>query len=329
MTRLKFDVTGVDPAGSFKVPARGAYKAKVDVVDGPKESSKGNDMLEIQYVITEDGEFTDSRVWDYIVLDEANEWKFRRFLEAVGAVTKRKEKGALDLDKVIGTPVLIKVTHEDSEEYGLKARIGNVTKAKGGDVDEDDEDLDEELDGDEGDLTYEDVMAMSKAEIKELIEEEELEIRLTKNSKVANLRKRVIDELELEEAEEEEEDEDEDDDGIDNSEVTAEDVEAMSKAELKELIEEEELEIRVTKASKVANLRKRVIEELELGEDEEEEEDEEDEEDEDEVEEVEDYGELPVGDLRNELKERGLPTKGTKPALVKRLEKDDDKNDPF
>jgi len=321
VTRLKFDVEGVDPGGDFKVPKPGAYSCKIDVIE-PKESQAGNEMLEVQYVITEDGEFENSRLWDYIVLTENQRWKYRRFLEAVGAVNDNKEKGEIDLDELVGKRVLVKVTNEDSSEYGKRARVGSVSKlTKAGQVDDEEDEDDGE---DEDELTYEDVMGMNKTDLKELISDEDLGIRVLKSSKVETLRVKVAEALELEEEEEEPEDEEEEDG--EEEELTAEDVEGMSKTEIKELIEDEELGIRVTKASKVANLRKRVIEELELD-DEEEEEEEEDDGDEDEVEEVEDYNELSVSDLRTEAKERGLDSKGTKRALVKRLEKDDEDSD--
>lgn len=61
-------------------------------------------------------------------------------------------------------------------------------------------------------------------------------------------------------------------------------------------------------------------------------EEESEEEEEEESEEETDYSELTMPDLKKELKSRDLPTKGTKQALVKRLEKDDAKDkgsDPF
>jgi hypothetical protein len=317
MTRLKFDVAGVDPGGDFAVPKPGAYACKVDVIE-PKESAAGNEMLEVQYVITEDGEFEGSRLWDYIVLTENQRWKYRRFLEAIGAVTDKKESGEIDIDKVLGKRVLVKVTNEDSEEWGKRARVGSVSKlGKAGDV----EDEGDEDEGDEDELTYDEVMGMSKTELKELIDENELDVRVTKATKVANLRPKVAEALELEEEPEDEEEPEEDEE-----ELTAEDVQGYNKTELKEVIEENDLGIRVTAKTKLPVLRKKVVAKL-IEEEMIEDPDAEEEGEEDEVEEVEDYGELSVSDLRAEAKERGLETKGTKSALVKRLEKDDEEAD--
>lgn len=279
MTRLKFDVTGVDPGGDFKVPKPGSYSCKIDVIE-PKESQAGNDMLEVQYVITQDGEFEGSRLWDYIVLNESSAWKYRRFLEAVGAVNGKTEKGEIDLDKLLGKRVLVKITNEDSDEWGKRARVGSVARLSKADLaEEEEEDEDEELEEEEEELTADDLMHMKKTELKEVIEENELGLRVTKQTKLQALRKRVVEKMIEEEMisdpDEEEEDEEE------------------------ELEDEEEIE----------------------------EEEEEEEEEDDEVEEVEDYAELSVADLKAECKERGLGIKGSKSALVKRLEKDDDETD--
>ncbi len=274
MARLKFDVTGVDPAGDFKVPKPGAYKAKIDVVEH-KPSSAGNPMLEVQYVISE-GEYEGSRIWDYYPLHV--EWKWRRFLEAVGIVKDGKEKGELNTDNIVGKRVMIKTTIRPADEekgFPERANVNNVTPLKGT-VDEDEpddaedelDDEEEELDG-EGDLTADDIRKMKKVELRDLLKENDVEgIRVTKQVDLDKLRERVVAKMVEEEMiapEEEDEPEDEPDGDGD-------------------------------------------------GED---------------IEEVEDYAELGVADLRNEAKERGLPTKGTKAALVKRLEKDDEEGEPF
>src|SRR5215471_11491580 len=121
MARLKFDVTGVDPAGEFETPKPGAYKAKIDSIEH-KQSAAGNDMLEVQYLIT-GGEFDNSRLWDYYPLHV--QWKYRRFLEAVGLVRGGKEKGELNTEALIGKRVLIKITNEEYEG-NTRARVQTV-----------------------------------------------------------------------------------------------------------------------------------------------------------------------------------------------------------
>lgn len=58
-------------------------------------------------------------------------------------------------------------------------------------------------------------------------------------------------------------------------------------------------------------------------EDEDEDDEDEDDEEEDEDDEAEDYNEWALNELKEELESRGLPTKGSKKLLIKRLEKDD------
>jgi hypothetical protein len=119
---------------------------------------------------------------------------------------------------------------------------------------------------------------------------------------------------------EEEEAEDEDGEEVD--------LDSMSRKELKEFIKEEELEVRVLKSMSDDDLREAIQEAM--GDDEEEEEepddDEEEDDDEDEAddeEEGDNYDEMSAPDLKAALKERELPTTGTKKVLIQRLRKDD------
>lgn len=286
MAKVKYDVSDVEPGQDFDTPVpRGTYKCKiVDVTEGT--SSNNNDMLTVEYEIVS-GEHKGRHLWDYIVLTKEAAWKMRNFVDALG----KQAKGTLDTNAVIGEVVLIKVKHEpDNREEAknpdgtapIRARVGSVLALP------DEEDEEEEEDEDE---------------IEDDIEEEE----------------------------EDDDEEDEDDEDEDEEDLTYEDLEEMDLDELKELIEEEELDIRVTKRSKAETILPKVAEALGL----EPEEDEEDEDEEDDEEEA-DYSEMSIADLTAALKERGLNTKTKlkgerkKNLYIKRLEKDDaDGSDPF
>ncbi len=133
-----------------------------------------------------------------------------------------------------------------------------------------------------------------------------------------------------EEPDDEEPDDDEDDateDTGDDEEITFEDLDEYEMDDLKELNDAEELGVRITAKSKVETVRAKVAAALEL---EPAEEDEPEDDDDDEAEEeTEDYGDWDIADLKSELKERGLSTAGTKKTLVKKLEKDDEGDEPF
>lgn len=264
MPKVKYDLRDVEAAGEgFDTPPPGLYRAKLVECNEKESKSSGNPMLECVYELTR-GDFKGSKVWDYIVLGVEGfpERKLRQFLEAVGKITgKRNAKGTFDPDDFEDADVQLRLKNEEYEEE-QRARVAAVLPLP--EDDEDEEEIDDE-DGDDGD---------------------------------------------------------EDEEGA-GEEYTYEDLEDMDLDELKGVIEEEELEIRVTKKSKQEKVLERVAEALEL--EPEEEEEEEGDEDEDE-----DYSEWTPADLKAELKDRGLKTSGKKSVLVARLEKDDEEDeDPF
>lgn len=265
MPKIKYDLRDVEAAGGFDAPPPGLYRAKLTECNQTK-SNAGNDMLECVYELTR-GDYKGSKVWDYIVLGVEGfpERKLRQFLEAVEQISGSKNaKGSFDPDEF-----------EDSE---VQLRLKNET--------------------------YEDEPRARVAAVLPLPEEDE-------------------DEEEIEEEEETEDEEGEDEEGA-GEEYTYEDLEGMDLKELKEVNDEEELGIRITKKSKVETVLAKVAEALEL-----EPEEAEEEEDEDEEEEV-DYSDMSPEELKAELKDRGLKTAGKKAVLIARLEKDDEEaEDPF
>jgi hypothetical protein len=321
---IKYDVSDVEPGTDFDSPVpRGVYRCKVsDATEGQSQASieRGNpeDMLTMEYEITQ-GEYKGRKLWDYIVLNDSSQWKLAQLITALG----RRAKGSLKVEEIVGDRVQVKVRHEtdnrDPENPIVRARVGPVLPVAGDNGAEPDDDEEPEASADDDvDIAYDDLVEMDLDELKELIEEYELDVRVTKRSKVATVRDAVAEELELEP---DEEPEDDDDEG-EQADLTYEDLEGMDKAELISIIEDEELEddITYTKRTKVDVLRQRLAEALELDTDEDEEDDDEEA----------DYEDMTLKDLRVEAKALGLPTRGNKAALIKRLEKDDrDGGKPF
>jgi hypothetical protein len=272
MASVKYDVRGVEPGRDYDEPIpKGVYKVKILSCLLTK-SSKKNDMFELELEVVK-GEHKGRRLWDYVTLTEEAKWKLSGLVHALGL----KEKGSIDPESLQGKTLAIKVKHETyTTEDDEGNEITKITSKVGSMLPKKEEEAEDEEEPDE--------------------EEEETE-----------------DEDEDEEEEDEEEDEDE--------EYTLEEIQEANKAELKEIISEEELGIRVTKKTKLADLRDKVAEALELNEEEEEEEEPEEED------EGEDYSEMSLKELRKELKERELSTSGKKAALIKRLEKDDESGD--
>jgi hypothetical protein len=195
MAKVKYDVRGVESGGDFDSPVpAGLYRAKVSEIEQRESKSSGNQMLAITYEISK-GDHKGRLAWDYIVLGvESQAWKLRQFLEAVGAVKGKKERGTLDTDKIVGTEIQLKLKHETDDTYGTRHKVGSVMpmpEDEDDDLDEDDDDLDdddiedddiddeedddeedddeeEEADDDEDDETYDDWSVDElKAELKE------------------------------------------------------------------------------------------------------------------------------------------------------------------
>lgn len=334
MGKVKYDVSDVEAGTDFDTPVpRGTYRCKITDCKESK-SKQDNDMISIEYEIMT-GEWKNRKLWDYIVLDDSSAWKLRQFTDALG----KRAKGTLDTNAVIGERVLVRAKHEtddrDPDNLVTRARVGSVSALP--DTDDDDEPDDDAEEGADDEYTYDDIEGMDKDDLKQVVKDEDLGIRVTSKTKVENLRKKVLDALELEEPseeDEEEEDEGEPEDSVaagDEEELTREDLDEYTREDLEELIGEEDIEVDRTKKTRLSVLRQRVWDALTEDEDL----DEEEEEGEDEEEEVE-YEDMSIADLTAELKARNLSTttktKGSrkKKLFIKRLEEDDENGDkPF
>lgn len=145
MAKIKYDVRGVE-SRDFSPPPPGLYRAKIEEVN-EKTSSAGNEMLEVVLEISR-GDHKGARLWDYVVLTEAAAWKLKQFLQAVGLVSGKKERGTLDTSKIVGTEVQVRVKNETDDSGEIRARVGAILAMP---ETEDDEDIDDEDDDIEDD----------------------------------------------------------------------------------------------------------------------------------------------------------------------------------
>ena len=143
-------------------------------------------------------------------------------------------------------------------------------------LEDEDDDLEEEEE-----LTAEDVAEMSRSDLVDLIEAEDLDVDpddYKGRKKLDELRDAVAEELFGDEDEDEDEDEEDDDEDEEDEEFSEDDIMSMKKEDLLELIEENDLDVQVKKNMKLKALREAVVEAYFEEEDEDEEEDEEEEE---------------------------------------------------
>lgn len=309
MARVAYDVRGVE--GSRSLLPAGVYNAKIAQADVTKPDGK-DQRIELILEVIGDKTHKGAKLYEYINLEsEAARWKLREFLEAAQVVADgKKESGTLDTTKILGTVIGVKTwvrPADDARGFDEQARVRRMFVADGVSAESESEDLDDD-DTDEGE--YED---MSLGELKAELKERGLSTKGKKPSLIAR----------LEESDEEEDEAEPEDEDETTGEYEWDDINELDKAELRALIRDEELGIKVKKSTDVDELRVEVAEalDIEVPEDEAEEEDEDD---------NDDYDEWTQDDLKTELEERSLSTKGSKRLLVSRLRKDDAEEDkPF
>lgn len=271
MPKIKYDVSKIEDVADRAPAPVGLYRASV-VKCEPKQSKNGNAMLEVQLHLTHSGdgkklkeEFGD--VWTYPIMDHDHPYvqaQWKEFISSMGL----KPKGDLDTDKIVGKKVQVKLKSDTDQDGEYRPRVGKL-------------------------------MALAAEAANDEPEDEDIP-------------EGAEDEADEEEAE------DDDEEGIDLAE--------LDRNELKALIKEEGLEIKVLKKHTDDDIRSAIAEAMGVeDEDEEEEEDEEEPEAEDQEDEAEDdgYDSMSVAELKAELAERELPTSGARKILVGRLRKDD------
>lgn len=274
--KLKFDVTGSDPekatGANFEPPPPGPYVARIDEIT-MGQSKKKDPMLTVVYEIGK-GEHKGKKVWDRIVIIDTMQWKLDQFLQALGVATKKKRKGEVDLEELVGEAINI-VVRQGEYNGNPTAEIARVSAVADEDdlEDDDDDDLEEddeleEEDDDEvededededGEWDEDSLGELSKAELFEVAEGFELDTpaKFTAKAK-ASLIEAI---LEAQGGDEELEDEDEDEELEEDEEETDDDYESMSVAELRAELTSRELNSKGAKPALIARLRENDSEE--------------------------------------------------------------------
>lgn len=280
MATIKYDNSNVE---TRKQASPGVHLFKI--VSVRDRSEEGKQDIEVILEVSE-GKDKGARVWSYPGLTEATAWKFRQFTDALGM----PPKGNLNTAKLVGKPIGGLIT-EDTWDGEYRARLKTfLDPEKVGAEDEEGEDLPEE-EGDEVDLD-----ALDLDELKEFIEEEELDIdadEVVGKSKGARAEAKLRAAIEEAMGEAEEDEDDEDDEGDEEDEEEAQDYSTMSLAELKAELKKRGLDPVTGKAKIIAALEAN---------DEEADEDEDDEDEEGE----ESYEDMDLPDLVTLAKERGI-----------------------
>lgn len=271
MAKIKYDVSDVEDIAEGTHAPVGIYRAKVRSIDGPKQSSNGNPMLEVVLDLTHDGSGKKLKeqfnpLWYYPIMEHEHKFvqaRWREFLLAFGL----KPKGTLDTDKLVGKSIQVKLKSDTDDSGDYRPKVGKVMAlaAVADEPEPEEEDAeDAEADGEEEDAL--DLDTLSRTELKKLIKDEELEIKVLKSMSDDDLRAAIAEAMggdeEEEEAEDEEDEEEEDtedeaeDEADDEEEDEATDYTTWSLADLKKEAAERELATNGSKKIIAARLKK-------------------------------------------------------------------------
>lgn len=255
MRRISVDFTDVEVR--VHIPP-GIYRAKVDVVT-QEESTNKNDMLVWKFrTIDDDKKLNDKPLFYNTVLVPQSLWVLGALLDSLG-VDRPDGPMDLELDDLVGLELEL-IVEEGEFEGKPRSEVIDFQPIKEGD-DEDEEEVTPEVkDGDDDDSSYteEEIMAMEADELDEVVNDEELEVKALK--KLPKYRKRVLEALKEADLIETKKETSSDDDS--DSLYTIEEVKAMDKEELIELIATEELDVNESKMKTLRRLQNAVIDAL-------------------------------------------------------------------
>lgn len=332
MARIKHSMTKDDyekaTSGKGAVLKPGVYRVKlIDFKDASPEGK--NPRWEVIYEVSH-GEGKGTRLYDYLTHGDNAKFKKDQFFTALGLVTVSGGKvkvADFDPDRLAKYPEMlarvINETYEEEQRHKLASVLPLDEDADDEDAESDedeDEDGEEEEEDEDEDAEDEDpdFDSMSISELREWADENEVEIP-AKVKGVTKVRAFLVDkweEMAVSEDEDEDEDETETEEEPEEEEETEEvDLATLKLPALRALADENEIDHSGMNAKA---LREALLEAL-GGEDDEDEE----EEDEDEV----DYSTWSLGDIKSELKDRGIKPVGSKIQLIAKLKKSDE-SDP-
>jgi hypothetical protein len=312
--RVKYDVAGVESGDRPVLPA-GVYTGTITGADINKPDGK-DQRIELVVTVKEDG--TDYKLYEYVNLESKTAaWKLRELLEAVEVVNGKKgESGVLDANKMlmgkkIGVKTFIRAA-DDARGFDEQARIRRMFAADSASVsaveDLDDDDTADEDNG--GETEYDD---MTLADLRKEARSRDIKTTRLGADEIIDLLVEDDEAAEGEEpeAEAEAEEPEAEEDGYDD----------MSMADIRKAARAAKIKTTgMRRAAIVEALREYDAEQADGAE----------EEPEAEAEADDDYDEWDVEDLRTELKDRSLATKGGKRVLIGRLRRDDAEGDePF
>jgi hypothetical protein len=226
MATIKYDVSNVEDIAD-RVPAPvGVYRAQV-VKGEPKQSSNGNQMIEVQYRLTHDGagkklkeDYGD--VWDYPIVDHEHPFVKARFKEFIAAFGL-KPKGALNTDKIVGQSVQVKLKSDTDQDGEYRPRVGKLMALPTEDLSDTEADEDDDTGAEDDGEDELDLDTLDRKALKALIKDEELDIAVKKSMSDDDIREAIAEAMGGDDEDDDEDEDDEDEDEDDTEAGTDED----------------------------------------------------------------------------------------------------------
>jgi hypothetical protein len=137
VAKVKYNVKGVDRGGNFEQPKPGLYE--MEIKEANLRDKDGKNDIELVLEITKNNdEHVGARVWSYVGLGDASQWKLAELIDALGL----PEGGTLDTVKLVGKKMKVKVS-ADSWNNEYRARAGRFSPLAAGAEGDDNDDPDD------------------------------------------------------------------------------------------------------------------------------------------------------------------------------------------
>jgi hypothetical protein len=259
---LKYgDVSKIE--SDFKPAPVGVYHGKVESIQQVASKSSGDQQFEVVFQLTKDANGKKlkqkyGQLWYYAPVDVDASWA-RRLKELVAAFGLKPKGG--NLATIEGKECLLRLREDTDLNGDYRPNIGKLMKLQEPEAEEGEDEDDED---DEDEESEDDLDGLSRAALKKIIKDEELDVTVKKSMSEEDIAEAIREARpEDEEPEDEDEDDEEEDDDDEEEDDEAEDdnYDEMSIKALRQELSDRELETKGKKEVLIARLRTDDVEE--------------------------------------------------------------------
>jgi hypothetical protein len=254
------DTSSIEDSG-FKQAPVGLYQAKVESIEQKNSKNTNDPMVEVVLRLVKDANGKKlkenyGQLWYYAPLDPDASWarRLKDLITAFGLKDKNGNLGAIE-----GKMCLVRLREDTDLNGDYRPTVGKVMKLQDAMEDEEEPEDEEEEESDDNGLS-----ALTRAELKKYIKDNDLEVTIRRSMDDDDIREAIQELLEVQD-EEEPDDEEEDDEEEDDEEPEAEEEEdnydSMSIKAIRQELSDRELDTKGSKKVLIARLRTDDVEE--------------------------------------------------------------------